>query len=142
MLKKTFALCVVAAGMIASPIMAQTADDNAKAVACAQSLGLVKSEVDTIVVSLRGPDSVQLARFDPTGGTIPETDVQATAFDINTCQLVELDFWVQDPQSAASDQTKGTSARFSSNLFGNGVREVRASRAMDRDLGFVVGFVK
>lgn len=141
MLRKTFAFFVIATGMAAAPIMAQTPEDSAKAVACAQSLGLVKSEVDTVVVSLRGPDSVALATFDPTGGATPEKDVHATAFDINTCQLVELDFWVQDPQATASDQVKGTSARFSSNLFGNGVREVRASRAMDRDLGFVVGFV-
>lgn len=142
MMKKTCAFLIASAALMAAPAFAQTPEDTAKAVACAQSLSLVKAETDTIVIGQRGTDSVLLAQFDPTGDKKAEKDVEARAFDINTCQLVDIDFWVQDPQGAANDKTKGTSARFSSNLFGSGPRDVRAARAVDRDLGFVVGFVE
>lgn len=128
-----------AALLSALPAFAQTATDRPeptdemRATACSQQLGHA-GVADKVVVVPMGAADAGLARI----GTPTEGPVQIRAFDLATCQPVAVKVWVQDQLGTVTETQDSGMASFPAARFAEGVHYIRAERALDRDLGFVI----
>lgn len=147
MMQKVFAPLALALSlglsqtMTAAPALADelpTAAQTAAAQACAQALGFAGLTGDTVVVVPRGAASVNLNRYDTGAEGKPAAGVTVSAFDLANCQPVELKIWVQDQLGATVNEQETAVATFPSENFATGVNYIRAQRALDRDLGFLL----
>lgn len=136
----TFKIAIAAALLSAVPALAQNATDRPeptdemRATACSQQLGYVGAATDKVIVVPMGAADAGLARV----GTPTEGPVQIRAFDLGTCQPVAVRVWVQDQLGVVTDEQDSGMASFPAARFANGVNYIRAQRALDRDLGFVI----
>ncbi|GGE15158.1 hypothetical protein SAMN05421774_104323 [Gemmobacter megaterium] len=141
-----FQIAVVAATLSFSgiPAMAQdatevpAAGDEMRATLCSQQLGYANAVTDKIVVVPMGAADVGIARLE----TATAGPVQIRAFDMASCQPVAVKVWVQDQMGTVTDEQASDMASFSAARFVEGVNYIRAERALDRDLGFVISGVE
>ncbi len=141
-----FKITVIAAALAAAgfPALAQDATevpsavDDMRATACSQQLGYVGTATDKVVVVPQGAADVGLVRHDAGTEGAPTGPVQIRSFDLATCQPVSVKVWVQDQLGEILDVQDSDMASFSAARFGKGVNYIRAERALDRDVGFVI----
>lgn len=135
-----FALSLTAFQAVADDL--PTAAETAAAAACAQVLGFAGIEGETVVVVPKGPASVNLNRYDAAADGKPMTGITVTAFDLASCQPVALSIWVQDQMGNNVNVQETAMATFPAENFAKGVNYLRADRAVDRSLGFLIRGLK
>lgn len=140
-----FKIAMIAAALAAAvPALAQDANkipdvvDDLRATACSQQLGYATTGTEKIVVVPKGAADVGLVRHDSATEGAPTGPVQIRAFDLASCQPVAVKVWVQDQLGTVVDEQDSDMASFSAARFAEGVNYIRAERALDRDLGFVL----
>ncbi|MDX5359323.1 MAG: hypothetical protein LPK12_16485 [Rhodobacterales bacterium] len=129
-----FAATLAATGLPALSQDMPNATQAAQANVCRNLLGYDEAAVDMVVVAPKGPADIGLTRLaGPTDGP-----VQIRAFDMGTCQPVAVKVWVQDQLGEIVEVQDSDMASFPAARFAEGVSYIRAERALERDLGFVV----
>lgn len=129
-----FAATLAATGLPALSQDMPNATQAAQANVCRNLLGYDEAAVDMVVVAPKGPADIGLTRLaGPTDGP-----VQIRAFDMGTCQPVAVKVWVQDQLGEIVEVQDSDMASFPAARFAEGVNYIRAERALERDLGFVV----
>ena len=145
----TFKITMIAAALAAAvPAFAQDATktpdvaDDLRATACSQQLGYATTGTEKVIVVPKGAADVGLVRHDTASEGAPTGPVQIRAFDLASCQPVAVKVWVQDQLGTVVDAQDSDLASFPAARFAEGVNYIRAQRALDRDLGFVLtGFM-
>ena len=138
---KFAAPAALALGLFAGPALAAdtpSSSETAAAASCAQVLGYAGLTGETVVVVPRGAASVNLKRYDTAASGKPAAPVTVTAFDLANCQPVELRVWVQDQMGETVNSQTSALASFPAEHFARGVNYLRAERALNRDLGFLI----
>lgn len=140
-----FKITMIAAALSAAvPAFAQDATkvtdvvEDMRATVCSQQLGYATTGAEKIVVVPKGAADVGLIRHDAANEGAPTGPVQIRAFDLANCQPVAVKVWVQDQLGSVLDEQNSDMASFTSARFSKGVTYIRAERALDRDLGFVL----
>lgn len=129
-----FAATLAATGLPALSQDMPNATEAAQANVCRNLLGYDGAAVDMVVVAPKGAADIGLTRLaGPTDGP-----VQIRAFDMGTCQPVAVKVWVQDQLGEIVEVQDSDMASFPAARFAEGVNYIRAERALERDLGFVV----
>ena len=141
MMLKFAAPLAVVLGLAAGPSLADdtpSPSETAAAATCAQVLGYSGVTGESVVVVPRGAASVNLKRYDTAASGKPAAQVSVAPFDLSSCQPVELRIWVQDQMGETVNSQTTALATFPGTHFAKGVNYLRADRALNRDLGFLI----
>lgn len=141
-IKTLIATALTTASLSMAPAFANdpqpTPAETEAAKVCAQALGFAGLEGEVVTVVPKGAGSVNLSRYDTAAAGIPAGGIGVSAFDLSSCQPVQVKIWVQDQLGEPVNVQETAVASFPASDFESGVKYIRAERALNLTLGFLL----